>query len=252
MPFLKQLRHKILETIFLLVVFVLLWVQRVPLSDSALIVGILAVALYIYDHPVVWHSARKIKYYVMESAFLIILFTALLLWDVDALIFTECMAAGIAVVVVLNQKNAIAALTRAGRDIASKKRETVLLLIAIALMLIWAFSWEAVIFLSGFFAFLLYKWDSRIPAAGALVSLTTCPILLSFDMQAYAEQMAVYAYYFLVITVLLQMADSWYQVPEEKRPISRQSIVRLPRKGKFVVTKGPVRSVPVKHLNRKS
>ena len=47
----------------------------------------------------------------------------------------------------------------------------------------------------------------------ALISLIFCPILLALDKETTAEQMAVYVYFFLVITVALQIAeeikDSW-------------------------------------------
>ena len=44
-------------------------------------------------------------------------------------------------------------------------------------------------------------------ATGAIVSLAACPVLLIAQQQSVAEQMAVYAYYFLVMTVALQIVE---------------------------------------------
>lgn len=51
----------------------------------------------------------------------------------------------------------------------------------------------------------LWGLSSRIAAAGALLFLVGCPILLIFKNDALAEIFAVYAYYLLVITVLQEI-----------------------------------------------
>jgi len=58
-----------------------------------------------------------------------------------------------------------------------------------------------------FLAFLFYGWESRIVAGGALIFLITCPILLAFHQDALAETMAVQAYLFLTMTVILQVVE---------------------------------------------
>ncbi len=58
-----------------------------------------------------------------------------------------------------------------------------------------------------FLLFLFYGWDSRVVAGGALLYLASCPFLLSFKQDAWAEAMAVQAYFFLVMTVTLQMVE---------------------------------------------
>ncbi|OGM92930.1 hypothetical protein A2333_02020 [Candidatus Wolfebacteria bacterium RIFOXYB2_FULL_49_7] len=65
-----------------------------------------------------------------------------------------------------------------------------------------------------FLAFLFYEWDSRVIGTLAIISLATCPILLALKQDAYAEQMAVYAYFFLVMTVVLQIIE-YKHYPEE-------------------------------------
>lgn len=56
-------------------------------------------------------------------------------------------------------------------------------------------------------ASVLFIFESRIPAVLALVLLATCPFLLMFKQDAVAEASAIYAYYFLVITVMTQIAE---------------------------------------------
>jgi len=66
---------------------------------------------------------------------------------------------------------------------------------------------ESVFFWLLFLAFLFFGWDARYTGALAILALTACPILLSLEWQAEAEQMAVYAYYLLVMTVVLQIIE---------------------------------------------
>lgn len=58
-----------------------------------------------------------------------------------------------------------------------------------------------------FLLFLVYEWENRIIGVLALLALAACPALLSLGQNARAETMAVYAYYFLVMTVALQIAE---------------------------------------------
>ena len=54
---------------------------------------------------------------------------------------------------------------------------------------------------------MLYQWDSRLVAGGALISLISSLILLVAKQDALAEQMAVYAFYLLAMTVVLQIIE---------------------------------------------
>lgn len=92
-------------------------------------------------------------------------------------------------------------------DIRENPLRLILVVIISALLLIWNFSVEATIFISALFAFLLYEWDSRVFAGAALISLASCVALLMLGDDVGAEQMAIYAYYFLVITVVLQIIE---------------------------------------------
>ncbi len=64
--------------------------------------------------------------------------------------------------------------------------------------------------------------DSRIAAGVALFFLVACPILLSFSQNSLAETFAVYAYYFLVITVTIQIRELY--------PRKRKNILSIKRK----------------------
>ncbi len=55
-----------------------------------------------------------------------------------------------------------------------------------------------------FLLFLVYEWESRFIALLAILSLASCPILILFQQDVFAEKMAVYAYFFLAMTVVLQ------------------------------------------------
>ena len=93
------------------------------------------------------------------------------------------------------------------QNLKKRKLEIVLLLIILILLLMWGFKIESIILLMLFCFFLFFKYDSRYIAVMALMSLASCPFLLIFKKELAAEQMAIYAYYFLVMTVILQIAE---------------------------------------------
>lgn len=68
-----------------------------------------------------------------------------------------------------------------------------------------------------FLIFLFCAWDSRVIASMALVCLSACPVLLHLKMDETAEEVAVYAYFFLVMTVVLQIFEYWRDERKEKR-----------------------------------
>lgn len=92
------------------------------------------------------------------------------------------------------------------KDILAKKIWGVILVaISIIFGVLWGLSAGLLWFL--FLAFALYDWDNRVIGVMALIFLVSCPFLLSFEQDALAEQMAVYAYFFLVMTVVLQIIE---------------------------------------------
>ncbi|HCP08536.1 MAG TPA: hypothetical protein DIT25_01925 [Candidatus Moranbacteria bacterium] len=66
-----------------------------------------------------------------------------------------------------------------------------------------------------FIAFLVFRWDSRWIAGMALVSLASCPFLLLFKEDKLAEQMAVYAFFFLTMVVVLQIIELYEEKNDE-------------------------------------
>lgn len=62
----------------------------------------------------------------------------------------------------------------------------------------------------------LFIVESRIAAGIALLFLISCPLLLILKKEAMAETMAIYAYYFLVITVLTQIGEYLREEKEKK------------------------------------
>jgi len=95
------------------------------------------------------------------------------------------------------------------------KKKFDLILVVVALTIGIYFKWE----LLDLFFFLLFIWiimnpiQSRYPASGALVLLVICPFLLIFKKNDLAEQSAVYAYYFLIFTVIM----AFYELKKEDK-----------------------------------
>lgn len=58
-----------------------------------------------------------------------------------------------------------------------------------------------------FLVFLVYEWDDRAVGVAALLTLTSCPILLALKRDAWAETAAVWAYFLLAMTVGLQIVE---------------------------------------------
>jgi len=63
---------------------------------------------------------------------------------------------------------------------------------------------------------ILFVVESRISASITLLFLIFCPILLIMKKESLAEQMAIYAYYFLVITVVVQIREYLREEKEKK------------------------------------
>ena len=95
---------------------------------------------------------------------------------------------------------------KARADIGAKKWKFIVALVAgfIALLL---FGLSSAVLWLIFFSFLFYKWDDRILGTIAILFLIACPILSAFNLNAIEEQSAVFAFFFLVMTVALQIVE---------------------------------------------
>jgi len=132
----------------------------------------------------------------------------LFLQHLESVIVLALLFSYVFLVLVLNNAFLLSKGIKKGlEDIKKERWYWALVLIFIALLFIWHFSFEAIIFLTLFVSFALYAWDSRILTGIALAFLISCPILLISKKEDIAEQMAVYAYFFLVMTVVLQIVE---------------------------------------------
>lgn len=83
----------------------------------------------------------------------------------------------------------------------------IVFLIIIALVLWYFVSLTAAFFWTVFIAFIIFNLDSTIIAQAALICLVMLPILLATGREGVAEQVAVYAYFLLSMTVGLQIIE---------------------------------------------
>lgn len=153
----------------------------------------------------------KLKKELPESGLYIILllifFTLLVIWDVNVWLAFGAVILFPSFVYVLTRKVIVRSLRTVKRDILKKKLQTILLAMLLILMVMWKFNYEVIVLWMLFLSFLFYGWESRIIAALAFLALISCPFLLIYKKDALAETMAIYAYYFLVMTVVLQIAE---------------------------------------------
>lgn len=77
--------------------------------------------------------------------------------------------------------------------------------------LAWAV-WDIALFVF-FIGIILRPISSRIPAGGALFFLALTPFFLIAEKKEMAEQLAIYAYYFLVMTVMMGV----YEIKREEK-----------------------------------
>lgn len=97
-------------------------------------------------------------------------------------------------------------LREAWKDIKARPRWAVLY-IGVFLVVAWYVDIVSALLWMIFLMFLVYRWDNRILGAAAIVLLVACPILLSVGLEPWAELIAVYAFFFLVMTVTLQLVE---------------------------------------------
>jgi len=82
-----------------------------------------------------------------------------------------------------------------------------ILLTLIFILLFWKASPTLTILYVIFLLFLLNKWDSRITIFLAMVCVAFCPFLIILKKESLAENFAIFAYYFFLFTVLLQIFE---------------------------------------------
>ena len=114
-------------------------------------------------------------------------------------------------------------------------KSLIVLLVFVLLALLVNFT--AAFFWSLFLAFLIMHLDSRVFIAAALMCLLACPFLLVFKYQLWAEQLAIWAYYFLALGVILQIIEFIREPEEEEKPqeVPVKITEEIPKEGIFFV-----------------
>jgi hypothetical protein len=203
----RYIAHKALELVLLAVVAGLLYVRHIPLSMALIILAVVGCVLAGYEYVFRLPIFATLKRFGLEISLFTILALLGILWTPDIQWVGAMIFAYIAIVVALNSKVVQGGMMKGFADVRNNPLLAVLILILLALLVIWRFNIDSIFFLSLFAAFFLYRWESRVMAAGALVTLAACPPLLMVGEHALAEQMAIYAYYFLISTVALQILE---------------------------------------------
>ena len=103
----------------------------------------------------------------------------------------------------------------------------IIVLIILALALWYFVSLTAAFFWTIFVGFAIFKLDSTIVAQAALVCLVMLPILLATGKDGVAEQVAVYAYFLLAMTVGLQIIELKRNPEEPSESTSLQSVIPM-------------------------
>jgi len=111
------------------------------------------------------------------------------------------------------------------RDWLRSKKHVVYWVGAVLIAVLFAtlVSLTSAIVISFFLLGLLLEIDSGVPLAIALILLLVCPLLLVIKQNSSAEILAVWAYYFLAIGIILQFIDYMRSVAGKRT--SRQSKV---------------------------
>ena len=207
----RSLAHKRLEMALFVVIAAFLSVEHVPLPISFYVLIPLGFFLAVYEYESIrmfpYRFALLTRRYRLEILLLVIIAVLAGFWNPGIGLGGAVFIAYFVLVFFINSEFLQRGITRSFGDVRRDVLSLALLIILLTLLVIWEFKAESMFFLLAFVAFLLYQWDSRVIAAGALVSLVACPFLLIAGEDALAEQMAVYAYYFLVMTVALQIVE---------------------------------------------
>lgn len=144
--------------------------------------------------------------------FLLLITAALsFIWNLNFKINVLVLFSFLILIIIEKQGNILLrGLMALGRDILSQKLSSLLLIIILSLLLVWSIDRELIIFLMIFLTWLLYGWQSRVIVFATFALLAVCPFLLTFKKYAAInEQIAVYGYYFLIITLVLQAVESY-------------------------------------------
>jgi len=91
--------------------------------------------------------------------------------------------------------------------------ETIFLSIAIFLGFHFKWNWVDLALFLTFLGIILHPLPSRWFAFSSILLLVATPALLAFKQEDWAEQIAIYAYYFLIFTVMMAV----YELKKEEK-----------------------------------
>ena len=208
---LRYLRGKRLEALLAAVVGILLFLWHFPLLPGLSIWFALVFILSVYDVGLTRRWARQTyafaKTYRLEIAFLCLAIGFLALWKFPGLFPVLAFFGCVLIVLGVNDNRLKRAAQKDFADILRRPLLGITVIVFSLLLLIWHVAFMAVLFFAIFSSFLLYDWDNRILAFCALFFLTACPFLLVFKQENLAETAAECAFFFLVVTVALQIIE---------------------------------------------
>lgn len=203
--------HKRYELLFAFVLACFLAIQPISFPVSIGAWSVVVLVLFAHDllivKKAVQHAGSAVRAYRLEIVWFVLLLCLLGLWGFPIKLTIFALAGSLGLVLLLHENIVRRIVQKGVGDIRTKPLLGALILVVAILFSIWNPHPSAVAFLIIFLAFWLYEWDSRILAACALFFLASCPILLSLKQDASAEIMAQYAYFFLVMTVILQIVE---------------------------------------------
>jgi len=148
-----------------------------------------------------------LREYRLESALFVVLVAFCAIWDFQLIYSTIAVTLFLIVVFGINDTLISRGIGSGIVDIRSRPLFLVFTLVMLVFFLILGITYETAAFLVAFLVFALYAWDYRIFAVCTVLALTGCIVLLILDIQSVAEQMAICAYYFLVMTIMLQFIE---------------------------------------------
>lgn len=216
--------HYILEEILLVILVTFFYIQ--PLGRVRVVSTLIAYTLLVlsFNSKKFQYGCRVVLYiikkYKLEEILALLLIIFFYLQPYSTQVITYTFAMYMMVILLLNKTFLREWLKKVIIDLRKEYLYSILILIVFVLLAIWRFDREAISFIILFLSFALYNWDSRVVAGGALVSLASCPILLILKQDSVAEQMAIYAYYFLAITVILQIIE-YVRNPEDNKQLEQ-------------------------------
>ncbi|MCK5416648.1 hypothetical protein KAI92_04440 [Candidatus Parcubacteria bacterium] len=131
----------------------------------------------------------------------------------------------------------------------------ILFLYAVVFGLLFDVSGEPLFFIGFIIAIIYWRMDSRVSIALALVCLVCIPILLTlfnkdilFKGEIWAEQVAVWAYYFLVIGVVRQIFE-YKEEEKEKRKKSKENKNKKTNHKTIIKTRHHIVNLKKENLN---